>query len=150
MERKDWILSVLYSSGKNDDLCEPINGSLRIMKILFMMSQENKNLPNFYNSWQKYLYGPCDFNVYEDLFYLKEKGFIEEKEQPFQSFTMFKLTEKGKEKAQSILIELDSSTLNLIKEMKRVANSRQSLKNLLQYIYNKYPGWNEKSIFEID
>ena len=150
MERKEWVLSVLYSPGKNNDTCEPINGSLRIMKILFMMGQENKNLPNFYNQWQKYLYGPCDFGVYEDISSLKENLLVEEKEQPFQSFMVFNLTAKGKGKAEESFKLLNKDVQNLIKDIKNIANSRQSLKNLLEYIYRKYPGWDTNSIFKLD
>ena len=35
MRRKDWILSFLYSKGKTQ-IEEPIDGSLRIMKMLFL------------------------------------------------------------------------------------------------------------------
>ncbi len=149
MERKDWILAVLYSSGKTPDFNESINSSLRLMKVLFMLGQEKKDLSNFYDEWEKYLYGPCDFNVYDDLSELKSAGLIEEKEQPFQNFTVFNLTSIGNQKAKIIFDILDSPTKETIKEVKKEANSRLSLTRLLQYVYGKYPGWDTQSIFNL-
>lgn len=147
MERKEWILVSLYSPGTTSEFNEPINSSLRLMKILFMLGQEKEDLPNFYDAWEKYLYGPCDFSVYDDLSELKNEGLIEEKEQPFKNFTIFNLTLIGSQKAKNIFDFLDSPTKDTIKEVKKEANSRLSLTRLLQYVYGKYPGWDTQSIF---
>jgi len=147
MNRDGWVLSVLYSPGKGDSFLEPVNGSLRLMKILFIMGQQNKNLPNFYNAWQKYLYGPCDFEVYSDISNLKQDGLIEEKKIPFQNFTNLSLTKKGADRAKFLFESLEQSVKDLIRSSKKEANNRQSLRNLLEHIYTKYPGWDALSIF---
>ncbi len=149
MERKDWILMALYSPGKEEDFCEPVDSSLRIMKLLFMIGQENKTLPNFYNSFHRYLYGPCDFEVYTDILNLKTEGLIEETTNPFKNFSTFRLTNSGIEHIKPLFDSLSISIKKSIKDIKREVNVRFSINNLLKYVYSKYPGWDTNSVLNL-
>ncbi|MBI2667997.1 hypothetical protein HYX17_04500 [Candidatus Woesearchaeota archaeon] len=150
MEKRDWILAFLFAKGKTEEIGEPIDGSLRLMKNLFLLwiERNNLNLDNIYEDFKKYNYGPCDFNVYKDMKDLKEDKLIEEVDIG-RSYSKLKLTKKGYERAEMIFNNMTRDIKEKIIEIKKEINSRDSLLSLLKFIYEKYPEWAENSLIKI-
>ncbi len=85
----DWLLLILYSSGINEDINEPITGKTRLVKLIFVFEKEclplfkkgdcaidENSLPEFF-AWK---FGPMSKDVLEDLdFFIKIK-FIQQTE----------------------------------------------------------------------
>jgi DNA-binding MarR family transcriptional regulator len=137
IDRKKWILLLLY-------LANEIKGTTRLMKYLFLMKKEF-NIDNEYK-FIPYLYGPCSFEVFEDIGKLRKIGLIEidneiyepEKAGDWQIITKYKLTEKGKEFSEKIYNELnDENKLKLKKLLEKF--SKYTLIELLHYVYHNYP-----------
>jgi len=135
--RKKWILSLLYLASK-------IKGTTRLMKYLFLMKKEYE-IDNEYN-FIPYSYGPCSFEVYEDLEKLEKMGLIEIDKKIYepkiagdwQIVKEYKLTEKGKEFTEKIYNELDIITKTKLNELIE-RFGKYTLAGLLHYIYSKYP-----------
>jgi uncharacterized protein len=86
--RKDILLLLLYSPGKNKDFNEPIVGRTRLIKLLYIFKKEalrhfKKNTKiteeNFYEffPWD---FGPFSSQVYDDLMFFELRNFIEAKD----------------------------------------------------------------------
>lgn len=83
---KHILLLLLYSPGKTDKLCEPVNGRTRIIKMMFLFKEQiEKNFfkdsnielisfPEFF-PWN---YGPFSKDVYNDIEFFINNGFIED------------------------------------------------------------------------
>ncbi len=81
MTGKDMLLLFLYSPGRNKGKNEPIIGRTRITKMMFLFDEQLKkdfekdcdvSIPEFI----PYLYGPYSSEVFRDLFFLMDNGFI--------------------------------------------------------------------------
>ena len=81
---KDLLMLLLYAKGHKGQLCEPIRGRTRLMKIVFLFEKEirrNFNLekvipPEAIPDFTPYEYGPFSPRVYTDLEFLVELGFV--------------------------------------------------------------------------
>jgi len=82
---KDLIMLLLYVTGASGELCEPIKGQTRLMKMIFLFKKEllrhlnlaqviaDSAVPDF----EPYDYGPYSASVYSDLEFLVNLGFVE-------------------------------------------------------------------------
>lgn len=146
--RSNWLVLLLYSPGTRNRVNEPIIGSIRIMKGLFLMKQEVK-IRNFdYYKFEPYLYGPMSVQVYRDLKTLTMKGVIQKLIIANKRWDIFKLTYRGCKRAERLWESLPGSTQKSIIEIKREINSRSFL-SLLEYVYNKYPKFAKQSIIKV-
>lgn len=104
-----------------------------IMKSLFLAMSTEKidNVIKFYNFFP-YNYGPFSNVCYTDIFSLKREGYIAEKEKRFE------LTEKGKTALKSI-------NPKVILKINRVAEKFDSEKEIMGYVYRKFPAYTIKS-----
>jgi len=150
MERSDWLITILHSqAGRKGKIDDPIEGSIRLMKDVFLLFKEgNVELPNFYADFVPYLYGPCSFIVYRDLVDLKKSGLIDEMKLPNKRWSTFRLTTKGQEKAEEIFNVLSEEVKKRIMEIKGLVDGFSFL-SLLLYVYNRYPEYMTKSIIHI-
>ena len=82
---KDLILLLLYAPGPNGEPCEPIQGQTRLMKMLFLFKEEVSKKFNLgqvveesaFPKFEAFDYGPYAGEVYADLEFLVNYGFIE-------------------------------------------------------------------------
>jgi len=84
---KDLLMLLLYAGGQTGQECEPIRGRTRLMKMIFLFEKEvlrkfNANkviaadaLPDF----TPYDFGPFSAQVFSDLEFLVELGFVSPK-----------------------------------------------------------------------
>lgn len=142
MQRGDWLLSLLYASGPKGNQVEPLD-TIRIMKGLFITKQESgKPLENFYN-FEPYLYGPCSFEVYDDIQNLLGSGLVEENRPCYRSY---RLTQRGIVHAAGIWGGLPSGMGDLLTKTKNLILS-QTFSEMLNYVYSRWPDYAERSVF---
>lgn len=110
-----------------------LSSRFMIMKSLFLLSHVEKidKSIKFYNFFP-YSYGPFSNVCYNDLSSLKEEGYIIEEEKRFE------LTEKGK-------AALKGMDPKVTLKINRVAGKFDSDKEIMAYIYRKFPAYMIKS-----
>jgi len=143
LPQSSWITLLLYSPGIYDEVNEPIVGTVRLMKGLFLMCQEIPISSLKPYKFEPYLYGPCSFAVYRDLSNLKMKGVILEQKKGGQGYrkdlsSFYKLRYRGERRAERLWNEIPSPTKTKIRTIKTKVNDTSFL-SLLRYVYNKYP-----------
>lgn len=85
LNNKDLLLLLLYVRGHTGSVCEPIHGRTRLMKMVFLFEKElyskfrydqvidQNDLPDF----EPHHYGPFSREVFDDLEFLINLGFVE-------------------------------------------------------------------------
>ena len=107
MEKAKWIFAALR--------IRPLD-RIRLMKALFLTwKRSGGNIPGFFQ-FEPYLYGPCSFELYRVLRELEEKGLIVQPPHPIQQWAKYYLTERGKEKADSMSRHIDTKILERLKQ----------------------------------
>lgn len=110
-----------------------LSSRFMIVKSLFLIAHEEKigKLIKFY-SFFPHIYGPFSNVCYTDISLLQKEGYISEKEKQFE------LTEKGNTALKGIN---PKATLKI----KRVVGKFDSNKEILEYVYRKFPAYTVKS-----
>jgi hypothetical protein len=170
---KDILMLLLYAKGHNGQECEPVQGKTRLMKMVFLFDKEirskfklNKAIPNSaMPDFVAYDYGPFSVQVYEDLEFLIEMGFVEastvgdteildeevREYEYWQATTnyddpsgmefqeQFRLTDLGKQFVEEkLLIGISTNQRRALDEFKSRCTAAD-LRTLLRYVYSKYP-----------
>jgi len=136
--RGKWILALLYALGQ-------IKGSTKLVKLLFLLGKEGKELIPFYEfNWYKY--GPYSNEIIRDARELENLGLVKIEEEIFEEtardledYTIrfnYNLTNVGREMAQSVFEELPEETKRCILSLRKYNQAPLSM--LLQYVYSKY------------
>ena len=177
---KDLIMLLLYAKGHKGERCEPIKGRTRLMKMVFLFDEEirrkfnlekaipDETMPKFI----EYDYGPFSSQVFSDLEFLVELGFVRagragdaeplpeealeynywqagadldrEAEGPAYE-EEFSLTKLGCDFVKDELAEdLEEEQWGTLDEFKGRCTAA-SLRALLRYVYTKYPKWTTQS-----
>jgi len=169
---KDLLMVLLYAKGATGRQCEPIRGRTRLMKMVFLFDKEVRRrfnldkviseqaLPDF----TPYDYGPFSADVFEDLEFLVELGFVvphlagdalpeEEQEYSYwqagsspdgddsgpEAEEQFSLTKIGRSfVADELKNALSKAQWHTIDEFKARCTAAP-LRSLLRYVYSKYP-----------
>ncbi len=130
-----WILALLLAPGKGGK-AEPIEGSLRLMKELFLVGKRS-NPRKFYN-FVPYRYGPCSFEVYHDLEFLKDEGLVLEVPSTEGRYRSFRLTAEGRDAAEAAFETVPEEVKQAVMDVKSNFN-QVSVYSLLSYVYDAYP-----------
>src|SRR3989338_3300735 len=88
---KDIIMLLLYARGHKGELCEPIQGRTRLMKMVFLFKEEILKKFNFKTKisevalpdFSAYDYCPFSEKVYTDLEFLVGTGFVKVRQLKF-------------------------------------------------------------------
>lgn len=137
------ILYLYLPSFGNKKIIDPI----RIMKGIFLICKEIEEFKDRY-MFEPYLYGPCSFEIYSDLRQLITKGIVQEHTQEIHYWSLYSLTDAGEEIAQQIVKQIPKKALNEISDVKQTI-TKLSFIELLRFIYQKYPDYAQKSIFNV-
>jgi uncharacterized protein YwgA len=177
---KDILMILLYAKGSGGKLCEPIRGRTRLVKMVFLFKKEiwgklkfdeiipKDALPEF----EAYDFGPFSSQVYSDLEFLVNLGFVkvqgidgseilteealeysywqvtsnaDESEMTEEKEQEFSLTNMGREFVEEKLKhQLSAEQWAYINEFKARCTSTP-LRALLRYVYAKYPKTTTKS-----
>lgn len=165
-KRPDFLILLLYAPGRRR-MAEGIRGITRIMKYLFLLAKEKevgRYVEDYYSFAPRNL-GPFDKRLYDDLESLRGYGLIEKvpvlraraspEERDIADFfergdwnTEYRLTEKGVKFAKALVRGANEKDKNIMKAIEEIKAkySRYPLLKLLEYIYEKYPEYQENSI----
>jgi len=171
---KDLILLLLYAKGYRSKQCEPIAGKTRLMKMIFLFDKELKKKFNLvktvsdeaFPDFTAYDYGPYSEQVYIDLKFLVDLGFVKVKKVKAdeddvstelleyeywqagsgdmdaldfdESMEEFSLTPNGRDFVKVELAGLTAQQWEALNKFKSRCTAIP-LKALLRYLYAKYP-----------
>lgn len=144
IDRQLLPLALLYANNEQE-----IQGRTRLQKLVFLIQKEFKDnrLPGKYN-YIPYDYGPFAKKLYEDLDYLKDRGFIKESKKTIEDDKVkynYTLTPEGRAHLEQQPDQKIDRVLQLAETIKSDFNDL-SLPELLDYVYTKYPDYAENSV----
>ena len=169
---KDIVMLLLYSPNAADSHTEAVCGRTRLQKVVYLLQQEGSIAPEgVMFSFTPYKYGPFSKDLAVAIDFLESKGWVEVEagvqETPVEdeacivdqdyllpndvediscSYTEPKLslTDKGVALAESLYAQLTDDKRRSLLEIKN-RYARLPLRELLRYVYTKYPEGAEKS-----
>lgn len=141
--RQEMLLVFLSSEEREID-------PIRIMKGLFLVTMET---PEGWISeearyqFTPYDYGPCSFEIYDDLAQLKRVGYVFSRRVLGRSWEYYSLTPEGSILARRLAESMDHKTVDFIHKVFRFV-VKLSFRDLLSTIYKHYPKFAERSVFK--
>ena len=135
MEKRDWLL---ISIGEG---ISPI----QLQKLLFKFAKESQAPQSELYEFEPYNWGPCSFEIYDDLSALRSDNLIE----PVPSgrgWSSYRLTDNGKHQASDLRNKVSSNLLEQLDEKYQYVTSR-TFSELLSDVYDDYPDFATKSLF---
>ncbi len=171
LTRGQLLMMLLAAPGARGKEGEPVQGTTRLQKLLFLMEHEAKIKPTRGNDFhfEAWRFGPVSKELYDDLEKLEnldllesepvsqassteldEYGFSfdglmgEEESQSLDNFEekRYRLTPKGLQWVRDH--ELDTETFNKIRRIKEKYGAL-SLQDLLHYVYTRFPKYTTAS-----
>jgi hypothetical protein len=142
MER--WQLLLLFvGSGKaaNQEL-DPV----RIMKGMFLLEMQG-GLENHSYNFEPYDYGPFSISVYNDLDLLEGKKLIERIPRLGRNWSYVRVTDEGRNQTKSLEQQAKPEQLELISKVHSDVLDK-TFAELLRHIYDKYPKYAGRSVFQ--
>ena len=160
----DVLLALLYAKGSTGKNNEPIAGTTKLEKFVFLISRETdlkETISKDYD-FAPDNYGPCSHEIFDDIEMLKDAKIIVEKEgnifnpldegdgdfchysaidsgdYPKRKLRIFSLTDKGQTIGEILSNALSPETKKKIIMLKKVYNKRPVSK-IIQNVYTKYP-----------
>ncbi|MDH5707056.1 MAG: hypothetical protein OEZ45_13670 [Candidatus Aminicenantes bacterium] len=160
----DVLLALLYAKGSTGKNNEPIAGTTKLEKFMFLISQETdlKETINKDYDFTPDNYGPCSHEIFDDIEMLKDAKFIEEKKRsifspldegdneachysavdsevyPEHLLKVFSLIEKGKKIGEIMFNSLSPENQKKIVILKQRYNKRP-VREIIRDVYTKYP-----------
>lgn len=136
MMKKDWLLIAL------GERLEPI----QVQKTLFKFAEESGAEESERYDFEPYNWGPCSFDIYDDLAELREEGLVEF--QPSgRGWNVYHVTEKGTQAGLELRESVNSDLVSTMDDIREYVTSR-SFSRLLKDVYSDYPSSAERSLFE--
>jgi uncharacterized protein YwgA len=138
-------LALLYASGRE------VNGKTRLQKLAFLLDREE--LGSNFNAYQfkKYDYGPFSKHLLQDTEKLENKGVVDISEKPTYSGNIrydYQLEEDWLEPVEELAEDNDISEIFESAEELVQKHSEKSIRDLVEYIYEKYPEYQKNSVYE--
>ncbi|MBI4234199.1 MAG: hypothetical protein HY686_07155 [Chloroflexi bacterium] len=141
MRPRDWLLLYMHLESPHQDRLDPI----RIMKGLFLFAQEGGLPSEETYQFVPYAYGPCSFDIYDDLRALQEEGLIEGQRPLGATWLRYHVTIRGNEKAATLLATAPPEKIKTLDSIKEQVMSKSFL-GLLRFVYAKYPAFATSSV----
>lgn len=142
-DRKSWLLAFLAQpSGPFP------TDQIRVMKGMFLWSQEGPDDARDLYGFQPYSYGPFDTDIYRDLESLEADGLIWSEQSPGTSRRIYSATAEGERQVQESNYNIPKTHLEQLAGIKMLVTSL-GFAGLLQHVYQKYPLYAAKSIARV-
>lgn len=143
LKRSDWVLLFLGAESGPQE-CD----QLRVMKGLFLLSQEPASPLYGQYQFEAYDYGPVDAAVYRDLDALQLAGLIHVQRSLGSTRKTYDLTDSGRLRVSELRKFVPRNQLEEIERVKRRVTSFD-FDNLLRQIYSEYPDFARNSVASI-
>ena len=166
-DRADFLAMFLYVKGKTARLGDGIRGITRLIKLAFLLDKETKlsKLVKSYYDFIPYKIGPFDPKVYQDLQVMEMAKLIRKHTYEYTRnidcsdlkidegfkfnnvLTVYTLTEKGMRYAEALVKWANKKDETIVAKLQTLKShyGQSSLKQLLRYIYKKYPEYTTES-----
>jgi len=84
VDRRELLVLLLYVTGSRGINCEPIVGVTRLQKLLYLLKREYDvdKISRNYFTFEPYKFGPYASQLYDDIAFLENLGFIESGSEP--------------------------------------------------------------------
>lgn len=135
MNRRDWLLLAI------GERMEPI----QIQKAMFKFCQETNISESEAYRFEPYNWGPCSFEIYDDLRELRGDGKLEFVPTGW-GWHSYSLTPLGSQEADKIREAADKALLTALNEKRHWVTSRD-FGQLLRDVYQQYPEYATESLF---
>jgi hypothetical protein len=169
----DVLLALLYAPGMKGREGEPVHGTTRLQKLLFLLWKEGRfqqAIPDLYG-FEAYDFGPCMDDLYDDIDFAQDIGLIQVSDVPtgneyedadeeafLKTFGIrfpkrkvrrdYSLTASGLEAGRELFESLEGDERDRLVQIKKRFNSMPFFP-LLRYVYQKYPAFAKKSILSL-
>ncbi len=144
-DRQKMLLCLIGAGGTIEQKNEPIFGSVKLMKQAFLIKNELGNNKFPYN-FVPYDYGPCSFEVYEDLSFFIREGLVNENKK--NNFSTYSVASSYEELVKKMINNLEPEVREVILKIKKQFN-KLSYYALIYYVYQKYPQFTKASRFRL-
>lgn len=136
MAPRDWLLLLL------DGGLDPI----RIQKGMFLFSMEGDSPTREQYKFEPYNWGPLSKRIYFDLEELLADGLVERVPVPGETYARYRRTDAGTNVAEAIAQKADQARTSLLETIREKVTSL-SFERLLEDVYDRYPEYATKSLF---
>ena len=136
MQRKDWLLLTVHP------YIEPI----QVQKTLFKLAHEAGLPESERYEFRPYNWGPCSFEIYDDLDSLQADGLIEAVPTG-QGWSAYRIIAKGDQRTKELRDVASADHLASLDSTREWVTSR-TFRRLLTDVYREYPAFAEQSLFE--
>lgn len=143
MQRSDWLL-LLLGAPTRDEATPPLD-PVRIMKGLFLLIEEGNLDDGPGYDFQPYHYGPVSLQIYDDLDQLVNEGLVDALPVSGYSWAKYRLSEAGCTRFALLDADLSTRVRQEIIRVKEVV-SRLPFRQLLRFVYSKYPEYATNSV----
>lgn len=141
--RQDILLMLLLAENEEGKENKPIIGKTRLQKELFLSQKALKDFPvSRPYSFMPYHYGPYSRDIYNDIAWLGNKGWVEERSSrdSFRGIVReFLLTEEGVEETKRRIAQRSlNKQFQVIRNVKKEYDS-MSITDLVEMTHKQYP-----------
>jgi hypothetical protein len=143
--RKDWLLVLLALKGPAVGL-DPI----RVQKGMFLFAMEGGAPSTEVYEFEPYNYGPMSRAVYVDLDALVAEGLVERVPVADQRWDRYRATPRGRERAQALVDGTADQRRRAAGKLYEIKQGivGKSFSGLLNDVYDRYPEFAERSVFQ--
>jgi hypothetical protein len=136
MNKREALLAFI---GASADPIDPI----RIMKGMFLFAHESDQSKGIRYKFVPYSYGPCSFEIYDDLNALARASLIQSI--PGETrWPQYKVTDYGLDEIKKHVVR---DVRDAVKQYRKFVDKRD-FTTLLKDVYKKYPDFASKSVFK--
>lgn len=143
-DRKVILACLIGSGGSLKSKNEPVEGSIKLMKEAFLLKNELGD--KFKYNFVPYDFGPCSFEICDDLTTLIKDEIV--KEEKNGSFSIYSISDSHEEAITQLIEQLDLQVKNAILRIKKEFN-KLTYYALIAYVYGKYPSMTKASKFRL-
>ena len=139
LRRHEWLLLFIGSPNGTYQ-----TDQIRVMKGMFLLSQEHSGELRDLYRFTPYHYGPFNTVVYHDLDFLEGAGLVRSELVSGSTRRLYDLTEKGRQVLAGFE-RFDRTAVETVRTVKRHVTSLSFL-DLLTDVYQRYPDYAVKSV----
>ena len=158
ISKPELIALLLFVPGAQGKIAEPIVGSTRLMKIIFLLYEEAKlkELNEKSNTFTAFRFGPYDSEVFDAIEALRILGLVQTNrenrnqgkgtdiELATDDQTFYRLSDQGIARVQKLAERVTPELYKTVSNYK-ATYSKKPLVEILQYVYTKYPNFATRS-----